>query len=254
MRWLTVACSLLIGLLVETSFAQAPVAQKVEHLGFNVTIAPLDNVTLRQAIVSAINRQAVFEVAKRKAPSGWVIPGPAGSWFPPYLRQHRSEIQILPYDVSTAKLLLAKAGFPGGEGLPEFEILYRQDPPFGAFRQAEAEALKAQLMAIGIRARTLGLPSGEAVFDRITPGPGHLYQMVLFAWGATKPEDDFLIPMFLPGSKRNVYGYRNAEVTLRLAEIQKEKDAVKRVGILQEVERLVLTDAPVVPLFYYYAP
>ncbi len=256
MRWLMAAAIIFTVLFAHASFAQAPVAQKVEHLGFNVTAAPLENVMLRQAIASAIDRLAILEAARKKFPAGWMIPGPAGSWFPPFLPQHRSDVRIYPYNLATAKTMLAKAGFPNGRGLPEFELLYRQDNPFGVFRQAEAEAIKAQLLAVGIKAKPTALPTGEELFDRLLSGPerkGH-FQMVLFAWGATKPDEEFLSVMFLQGSKRNVYGYRNPDVTLLIVDVLKEKDAAKRVAMLREAERLVLTDAPVVPLFYYYTP
>ncbi len=254
MRWVIVGSIICcIVFLTGASFAQEPGGQRVEHLGFNVAVAPLDNVTLRQAIASAIDRQAIFEATKKTLPTGWAALGVAGSWFPPYLPQHRPDVLIHPYNPVAAKTLLTKAGFPDGAGLPVFEIWYRQDKPFGPFRQAEAEAIKAQLLAVGIKVRTTGFATGEEFFDRITQDPVHQehYQMVLFAWGATKLDDDFLSVMFLQGARRNVYRYANPDVTLLLVNILKEKDAAKRVTMIRDAERLVLTDAPVVPLFYY---
>lgn len=107
--------------------AQAPAAQAVEHLAFNVTKAPFDNLTLRQAIASAIDRQAVFEAAKGSFPRGWSASSAAGSWFPPFLPQHRAEVRIHPYNLTVARELMEKAGHPGGSGLPELELLYRSD-------------------------------------------------------------------------------------------------------------------------------
>lgn len=259
MRWLGIILVLLLAVGVHGRlYAQQPVAQWTEHLAINVAVAPLDNSVLRQAIASAIDRRAVFEAAKGKFPasSGLVTTGPAGSWFPPSLPQHSPDVRIHPYDVNTAKELLAKAGFPSGNGLPEFELLYRQDVPY---RQSETEVIRTNLAAIGVRVKLVGLPTGRSFFDRVVPGPGKQgqYQMAVFAWGDTDPKrgkDDFLSDMFLQGGPQNAYGYKNPDVTLLIADILKETDAAKRLAMLREAERVVLTDAPVVPLLYYYSP
>ena len=248
----------LVMLIVPVStpvLAQAPKPQWVEHLAFNVGVSPLDNVTLRQAIASAIDRKAVYEAARGRFPRGWTPFGPAGSWYPPVLTYHDPNLVIFPYDVGAAKDLLAKAGFPDGKGLPEFEILYRAD---FAFRKTEAEVIAAQLAAIGIRAKAVGLATGTAFFARVAPGPGRQpqYQMAVFAWGAdpNQPDREFLSDMFLQGGPRNVYAYRNPDVTLLIADILKEQDQAKRLAMLKEAERLILTDAPVVPILYYHVP
>ncbi len=155
--------------------------------------------------------------------------------------------------MAKARELLAAAGFPNGSGLPEFEILYRAD---FAYRKFEAEVLVSQLSAVGIRARAIGLPTRSAFFSRISRGPGGSpgsYRMAIFAWAA-EPNDDFMKEMFLQGALQNVYGYRNPEVTLLIAEALREADRAKRVELLRRAEQLVLTDAPVVPLFYLRVP
>lgn len=261
MRQLTWPSLLILALQIQVSYAQAPPAQWTEHLALNTISPPLDNVALRMAIASAIDRQAVYDAAKGKFPvvRGWRAVGPAGSWFPPILPQHSPDIRIHPYNVATAKSLLAQAGFPDGQGLPELEILYRQDAPMGDFRQVEAEVVRAQLAAAGIKTKAVGIPNRTAFFNRVLPGPGRQgqYQLAVFAWGNPTPEkgkDDFLRAMFLQGGPENAYGYRNPDVTLLIADILKETDPTKRLGMLREAERLVLTDAPVVPLLYYYQP
>ncbi len=62
--------ALCLTLSTAASSAQVPAAQWVEHLGFNVEVPPLDNVTLRQAIASAVDRQAVLEAVRNRLPRG----------------------------------------------------------------------------------------------------------------------------------------------------------------------------------------
>ena len=233
--------------------APAAVPHWVEHLGFHVASEPMSNLALRQAIASAIDRQAILEAARGRLPRGSTLLGVAGSWFVPGLPQHRPDVRIHPYDTSRAKVLLAEAGFPEGRGLPEIEVLVRTDLPH---RQSATETLKTQLAAVGIRLKVTGLPTYAAFFARVNPGPGRAkqYQMAIFAWGLPEPTSDFLRRQFLQGGPENTYDYRNPEVTLLIADILRETDPVKRVQMLQEAEKLILTDAPVVPLFYYATP
>ncbi len=232
--------------------AQTPNPQWVEHLAFNVRGDPLNNAKLRQAIVSAIDRRAIFEAVQGAFPSGWQAIGVAGSWFPPVLRQHRPDLQIHPYDVVKAKSLLAEAGFSDAKGLPELELLIASG---NRLRQIEGEIIKIQLAAVGIRARIETQPRG-AFFTRLNPGPGQQpqFQIAIFAWGDPDPNANFLSDMFLQGAPQNVYGYRNADVTLLITDILKETDSTRRFALLHEAEKLILTDAPVVPLFYFSVP
>ncbi|MGQ0549550.1 MAG: ABC transporter substrate-binding protein [Armatimonadota bacterium] len=250
---LAVVLLLLVNLPAAT---QAPVGNSVDHLGLNVTASPLDSLTLRQAIASAIDRRAVFEATRGRLPGGLSATGPANGWFPPSLPQHNPDAGAYPYDVAAARNLLSRAGFPEGRGVPELEVLYNQGPPIGAFRVAGGAVVKAQLEAVGIRVKLTSLPTLQDLLNRVLPGQGRQaqFQAFLFAWTAVSPTDDFLSRHFLQGGQRNAYGYRNADVTLLIANSLKETDATKRIAMLREAERLVLLDAPVVPVMYLYAP
>jgi ABC-type transport system substrate-binding protein len=234
-------------------WAQARQYQYVEHLGFNVRVTPLDSIPLRQAIAAAIDRQAAFNATQGKFLRGQGPIAVAGSWFPPFLPQHTPGLLIHPFDLANARSLLDAAGFPDGRGLPEFELLYRSDLPW---RQAVAEVLMSQLAAIGLRVKITGLPTRAAFFNRVIPGPGRQpqFQMAIFAWGSNDLKDDFLDMNFLQGAPQNAYGYRNTDVTLLIADIKRESDETKRLAMLREAERIVLTEAPVVPLFYWFSP
>jgi len=99
---------------------------------------------------SAIDRRAIFEAIQGTLRSGSQAIGVAGSWFPPLLRQHRPDLRIHPYDGAKAKSLLAEAGFSDAKGLPELELLI---PSGSQRRQIEAEIIKTQLAAVGIRVK-----------------------------------------------------------------------------------------------------
>jgi oligopeptide transport system substrate-binding protein len=77
--------------------------------------------------------------------------------------------------------------------------------------------------------------------------------MAVLAWIAD-PTGDFLREMFVPGGPQNIYGCRNPDVAVLLADIQREPDQSRRLELIRRAERLILTDSPVVPLLYYRVP
>lgn len=254
MRWLSLLSVLLVFLINTDAPAQVR-SNAVDHLGFNVTAAPLDALLLRRAIASAIDRRALYEATKTSLHAATPASGPAGGWFPPSLPQHDPEVRIHPYDVAVARSLLDQAGFPEGRGLTELEVLYNQGPPIGAFRAAEGTMIRTQLASIGIRVKLTGLPTLEALLNRVQPGQGRQGQFQAFLLArVVLPNDDFLSRTFLPGVPNNAFGYRNPEVGVLIASALRETDAAKRIAMLREAERLVLNDAPVVPLMYWYVP
>lgn len=91
----------------------------LQLLEMNATIAPFDNVQLRQAVASVVPYQAIIEQIYRgqATPAGSIIP----SGFP------TSDFSTYPFseDQAKAKELLAAAGYPDGKGLPEIKLSIR---------------------------------------------------------------------------------------------------------------------------------
>jgi ABC-type transport system substrate-binding protein len=225
----------------------------VEHLALQVTRPPLDNVKLRQAIASAIDREAVMRAAKERLPGHLAMIGVARSWFIPGLPQHRDDLRILPHDPARARELLVEAGFPGGSGLPALEMVYSAVRPE---RRAAMDIIRGQLAAVGIPVEIVRLSAEEIVRRVMTFRPGGAggdFSITIVAWGNVRPKgpySDFLF-MFLQGARYNVYGYRNAEATLLLVEAMRETDPARRIRLLQEAEEIILNEAPVVLLYYW---
>jgi oligopeptide transport system substrate-binding protein len=243
-------------LLLPTRYAEAEPARIpnwVEHLAIQVTRPPLDNAKIRQAIASAIDRAAVMRAAGERLPAHLAMIGVAQSWFVPGLPQHRDELRILPHDPARARELLAEAGFPGGSGLPVLEIVYSTVRPD---RRLAMGVIQQQLAAVGIRTEIVRWSPEEIVRRVMTFRPGGAggdFSLTMAAWGNVRPEgrySDFLF-MFMQGNRYNVYGYRNAEATLLIVDAMNERDPARRISLLRQAEEVILTDAPVVPLYYY---
>lgn len=81
---------------------------QVEYLSLDTLEPPLDNLTLRQALSHAIDRDALVDVMGGTVQPGYTLLSPG---FPGYDAE-LAKIQV--YDVDLAKQLLAEAGYPDG--------------------------------------------------------------------------------------------------------------------------------------------
>src|SRR4030095_12955563 len=74
----------------------------------------------------------------------------------------------------------------------------------------------------------------------------------LYAWFADVPHpDNFLFKLFYSRSPRNFTGYANGAVDDLLLQAKRERDLKRQMEIYREAERLVMADAPVMPIWHY---
>jgi peptide/nickel transport system substrate-binding protein/oligopeptide transport system substrate-binding protein len=212
----------------------------LRHYGFNTSTRPLDDRRVRQAIVYAIDRDAIVEedfLGRYVVARGILPPGTLG--FNPKLRGY-------PHDPGKARELLAQAGFPGGRGLPPLAI-------WSSVRHggilAEHERIRRDLAAVGV----------SAEFHYLVDWPGFSKLMAerklpvfLRAWHADIPDpENFLHKLFHSRSPRNYMGYASAQVDALLERARSEPDLARRVELYRRAEELVLEDAPIMPVWHY---
>jgi len=212
----------------------------VRFYGFNTRTKPLSDRRVRQAIVHAIDREAIIQnvyFGQHTLARGVLPPGTLG--FNPRLAGY-------PYDPQKARELLAQAGYPGGRGLPPLAIwssVKRNDVVL------EHEQIKRSLAAAGI-AVEIHYDTHWASFSKMVD-EGKL-PIFLWAWYADVPDpDNFLTKLFHSRSARNFFGYANVVVDDLLASARTAGDPQRRVELYRRAEQLILEDAPIVPFFHH---
>jgi peptide/nickel transport system substrate-binding protein/oligopeptide transport system substrate-binding protein len=213
--------------------------QAIYYLLINNTDPAFADPKVRAALSLAIDRQEicdkVFEGTRTPA-TGIVPPGIVG---------HKADaFPYAKYDPEQAKTLLAEAGFPNGEGLPEISLDYNS----GVGHEDILQLVQEDLKAVGINSKLVGTEWAQYL-DKLFDAQ---YQVGRLGWIADYPiMDNFLYPLFLTGSADNYSFYSNPEVDAMLDEARTTVDDDERVALYQEIEKIVGNDAAVIPMFYY---
>src|SRR2546430_7175348 len=206
--------------------------------GFNTRAKPLNDRRIRQAIVQAIDREAIVEsVYLGQVAFGRGILPPEMLGFNPGLGGDS-------YNPQRARELLAEAGYPGGRGLPPLAI-------WSGARQAdivrEHALIKKWLAAVGITADFQYNTDWQAFSKMLDDGKLPIF---LYAWYADVPDpDNFLTKLFHSKSPRNFFGYANPVVDELLTGARSAGDIQRRVGRYPGGEKLVPPDRPPLPGF-----
>ena len=211
----------------------------IYYLDINVTDTLLKNVDLRQALSLAINRQAICDTVMEgtRVPSDSIIP-------PGIVGYEPGAWPASKYDVEAAKAALAKAGYPGGKGLPEMTLSCNSG---GSHEQIMA-LVQADLKAIGVNVKT-ELTEWAAYLPKLQ---GHQYQLGRMGWIADYPIiDNFLYPIFYSTSSNNYSGYADPATDKAITDARQITDGAARVKAYQEIVKTIGAQSPAIPLMAY---
>lgn len=204
----------------------------------------LSDVRVRKALNLAIDRTSI---TKKVTKSGET---PATSFVPNGTSDSNGENftdkQYLPKtaDVAQAKKLLAEAGYPNGKGFPQLEILYNTMQGHQNIAQAIQDMWKKNL---GIN---VTLKNVERKVH-LTQLQNHQYLLGRDGWTADYNDAMTFLDVFTTGNGNNMTGYSNPKYDQIIAQAKAEPDKTKRASLMHQAEDLVMTDMPVIPIYYY---
>jgi peptide/nickel transport system substrate-binding protein len=226
-------------------------ATTVLYLGLNLSLPPLDDLRVRQAIAQGLNPQGLVD----RLYSGTAAPA---SQFPPpaMLGYDDSVTEFAKADVAAAKKLLADAGHPN----LDVALWYVLDGNVTAPDMRKvAEAVAADLAATGISA-------DPSTIDPVTFAASvrdNRYPMWL---GVASPQtfdpDELLGAFFIPkigiGTGKDepteAGAWINAEVAGLLRKAHAEPDQSKRAELYKQVTKIVQREVPRIPLAWSAPP
>jgi oligopeptide transport system substrate-binding protein len=214
---------------------------KVPELGVMHTTFNMDdpiigkNKYLRQAI--SLAHDANHELQLFYNGQGMVAQGP----IPPGLSGYDPAMKnpYTQYNVEKAKQLLAKAGYPGGKGLPPLDMPTLSD----STSRQQAELFEKEMNAIGVQLK-VDPGSWPQFQDAVKNKKGQLWSWV---WGADYPDaEDFLMLFYSknvsPGA--NDANYRNPEIDKLYEKSLTLPDGPQRTAVYQQMVKILVEDAP----------
>lgn len=203
----------------------------------NTTRPGLNDKRVRQALSLAIDRETI---ANRILNSGET---PAFGIVPPGMPGY-SVAQQLPGDLAKAKSLLAEAGYPGGQGLPEVSILYNTQEQHKIIAEAIQAMWKEKL---GVQATLLN--QDWKVYLVSTNNMD--YDIARAAWIADFVDPINFLELFLTNGGNNRTGWGNPEYDRLLQAAYAEPDPVRRTALMQQAEGIFADELPAIPIYYY---
>lgn len=203
-------------------------------VGFNTARPPFDNLTAREAVAYAIDKQTLVDIV---APGvGQVTNLP----IPPSIFGYNAELEATApgYDPEMAREKLAEAGY--GDGL-EISILTSTFPA----NRDSATVIQAQLADIGINAE-IEVLDFAAVREQASAGD---YDILVTRYNWNDPD---LLRLYLSAesiSAPNYYFYDNPELDALTTAAQSEYDTDARFALYTDAQRIVIEQLPWIPLY-----
>ena len=221
----------------DSPYRQAP-WQGSYYLQFNIHVHPVNDQRVRKALAMAIDREKLVKtvlLGTELANSALV---PAGT--PNY-----TSPDILRYDPEAARVLLAEAGYPDGQGWPGLEYLYNTSENHRRIAIALQQMWKDELN-IDI---SLINQEWKVYLDTVTQKD---YTMSRRGWIASDLNPAAFLSSFTSENGNNDTGFANTrydEIMLKRA--PETADRAERLALMQEAEAILLQSGAVIPLYTY---
>lgn len=212
-------------------------SSRVDFLSINNTKKPFDNVDVRRAIASAINKNTLVKV---------VLFGhgtPAGAYMSPSSWSFDKSIKGYPYDMKAAKAYLKKSPVPDGFSGTIMVASGNSD------QQTMAQIIQASVAKLGIKL-TIQTLDPSAAYEALQNGN---YE-IGFGYDTTDIVDPDEIIRFVgsyEGGSHSLYSfYKNKQIDEWINKAATLNDQAARQKLYFKVEEQWNKDSPDVPLFY----
>ncbi|HEX2910285.1 MAG TPA: ABC transporter substrate-binding protein [Chloroflexia bacterium] len=208
---------------------------------YNLRKAPLNDKVFRQALNYATDRDTLIKLAENG------LGTPQFSFVNPQSPYYNKEVAEYKYNLDTAKKMLADAGYKldngkllGKDGKPiTLTVVF---PTSSNPRKLTAAYMQQQFQQIGITVNVDG-KEFNAYLDQVVKK--HDFDIALGAYGGGFPDPDSFKSAVITNGTQNNTGYSNPRVDELFAQGAKELDPTKRKAIYDEVQKILIDDAPV---------
>ncbi len=220
---------------------------KTDYLGFlideklpAVKDSPTKIKAIRQAINYGFDRKKMVKYLRKNlgkaATSGFIPPG-----LPSY---DESKIKGYDYNPEKVKELLFLAGFPNGKGLPEISLATTEQ------YLELAEFIQSQLAEFGIKIK-IDVQKATVLSENIANAKINFFRK---SWVGDYPDEENFLSLFYSKNWSpegfNYTHYYNPQFDILYEKARNELNDSIRYTYYQQMDQLLIDNAPIVPLYY----
>ncbi len=199
---------------------------------------PLADARVRRALSMAIDKRPIVQTIMRMGQPVATTYIPTGAF-----KEYRSP-PGLSFDPAAAQQLLAEAGFAGGKGFPRLSLLYNNEGD----HQYVAQNICAQWAKnLGVQIATEGIEIKmfrKRLHDK-------QYDIARASWIGDYNDPSTFTDKYLSTSENNDSAWKSPQYDRLCASAALEPDADKRLRMLEQAEAILLSEAPIIPIYHY---
>ncbi len=212
----------------------------------NTTVFPTDDLSVRRALLTATNREAIIDaVFQRFSPIAW-SPMAASTTF-----YSTSLAGAYDYDPGAARSLLGSAGYTDSDNNGYLDAsgtdltLNMIVPPWGLIPDV-AQLIQDQWREVGIRVQLETVPTRSALVEKVNEGT---YNLVAFYEFGDDPA--FLNRYFTSDGTNNWTHTVDADLDRALRDAVAQADPATRATLYAEAQRIIMDQALILPIRDY---
>ncbi len=208
------------------------------YLGFDLSKAPFDDLSIRKAFSMAIDKQKLANLMFRN------VLTPAGGILPPGMPGFNDALQTVQYNIESAKALIGGSKYGSAANLPRIVITVSG---YGGLISGDLEAIVYDWeQAFGIDIEVRQLDPSQFSYD-LKQEKDNMYY---WGWNADYAHpQDFIEVLFGTGTTYNIGGYSNTQVDDLLRQANAASDLTSSFTLYQQAEQILVNDAACIPLW-----
>jgi oligopeptide transport system substrate-binding protein len=197
----------------------------------------LSDVRVRKALAYSIDRQLLVDKVTQ---CGQI---PAYSFTPPGSNGYQPSTEI-PYDPVLAKQLLAEAGYSSDNPFPKLEILFNTNEGHRKVALAIQQMWQNEL---GIEVELVN-QDWKVYLSREMVGD---FQISRAGWIGDYEDPNTFLDLMRPNRGNNKTGWENMDFDALVEEANTINNQDKRYELLNEAEKILIDNMPIIPLYTY---
>ena len=218
----------------------APPGFTTFYIGFNASEPPFDDPKFRQALSYAVDKDLIANEVLSE------LVTPAYGILPPGFPGHNPDLVGLEYNPELARQRLSESKYPDAETRPRIVVTVPgTGGSIGLDMEVVIEMWRQELdVEVEIQQVEWATYLQDLNQEKFQAFGGS-------GWQADYPDpQDFLDILFHTDSVQNHSEYSNPELDAILEQARTEPDIERRVELYHEAEKLIVQDAPILPLWY----